>query len=172
MLTRRHGRAAVIRLVVCPSLILLLVGCTGSSGQPSSAGTSAATEPAASATPAAGMCTRAEIKAAISRFFVVWNHRDAVALGWLFTADAVLEMATKHQDTLRRSEWTSVGGLGARPMIAAFCAAPMAAGGETVSSRHLGRPERRRGGRWRLCHHRGEVCRRHGTANGGIEVRL
>jgi hypothetical protein len=45
----------------------------------------------------------------------------AAALGWLFTADGDLDMATKDQDTLASGAWDSAGGgPGARGMIAAF----------------------------------------------------
>lgn len=118
MLTRRRGQAAATRLVVFPALILFLVGCTGSSGHPSRAGSPAAAEHrAASPTPAARVCTGAEIKAAIRSFFEAWDHRDAAALARLFTADGVLDMATKRQDTLHGHVWASAGGRG---MIAAF----------------------------------------------------
>jgi len=121
MVTRRCGRAAVAGLVAFPALMLSVAGCTGSSGQPSSAGSPrAAARGAASSTPAAGVCTRAEIKGAISRFFGAWNHRDAAALGRLFTVDGVLDMATKHQDTLAGGGWASVGGTSARLAVAAF----------------------------------------------------
>lgn len=120
MVTRWRGRAAVARLVVFRPWFCL-AGCTGSSGQPSSAGSPAATERiAALPTPAARVCKGAEIKAGISHFFGAWNHRNASALGRLFTADGVLDMATKHQDTLHRHEWTGVGGLRPRRLIAAF----------------------------------------------------
>jgi len=121
MVTRLRGRAAVGGLVIVPALILSLAGCTGSSGQPSPAGSPVATErSAAVGTSAASVCTGPEAKTAISRFFDAWNHRNAAALGRLFTADGVLDMATKHQDTLHGHDWASVGGLGARRMIAAF----------------------------------------------------
>jgi ketosteroid isomerase-like protein len=104
--------------VVCPALILSIAGCTGSSGHPSSAGSPAATERrAALPTAAAGVCEGAEIKAAIRSFFDAWDHRDAAALGRLFTADGVLDMATKHQDTIAGQGWASAGGRG---VIAAF----------------------------------------------------
>jgi hypothetical protein len=121
MVSRRRGRAAIGGLVVCPALILSLAGCTGGSGRPSPAASPPATERGAvPGTPAARVCTRPEDKTAISRFFADWNHRDAAALGRLFTADGLLDMATKHQDTLHKHMWASVGGLGARRLIAAF----------------------------------------------------
>jgi hypothetical protein len=118
MVSGQQGRAAVVGLVAFPAVMLSIAGCTGSSGQPSSAGSPRVTARSGpSGTPAAGVCTRPEIKAAISHFFDAWNHHDAAALGWLFTADGVLDMATKHQDTLTGHEWASAGG---RRMIAAF----------------------------------------------------
>jgi hypothetical protein len=67
------------------------------------------------------VCTAVQIKAAIGDFFGDWNHRDAAALGRLFTADGDLDMATKDQDTLASGAWDSAGGgPGARGMIAAF----------------------------------------------------
>lgn len=122
MVIRLRGRAAVAGLVTVPALILSLTSCTGSSGPPSPAGSTAATEVSAAAdTPTARACTGPEAKTAISRFFAAWNHRNAAALGRLFTADGVLDMATKHQDTQHRHEWASAGGgPGARRMIAAF----------------------------------------------------
>lgn len=121
MVTRWQGLDAVVGLVVFPALLLSVIGCTGSSGQPSPAGSPrAAARSAISSTPAASVCTRAEVWSAISGFFDAWNHHDAAALGRLFTVDGVLDMATKHQDTLTGQGWASVGGLGARGMIAAF----------------------------------------------------
>ena len=118
MVTRQQGLAAIVGLVAFPALMLCVVGCTGSSGQSSSAGSPrAAARSAASSTPAASVCTRAEVKAAISHFFGAWNHHDAAALGRLFTVDGVLDMAIKHQDTLTGHGWASAGGRG---MIAAF----------------------------------------------------
>jgi hypothetical protein len=122
MVSRR--RAALAGLVIFPGLVLVLplAGCTGSSGSPHAAGSPAATQRGpASATPAARVCTAAQIKAAIGDFFGDWNHRDAAALGRLFTADGDLDMATKDQDTLASGAWDSAGGgPGARGMIAAF----------------------------------------------------
>ena len=117
-------RAALAGLVIFPVLVLVvpLAGCTGSSGSPHAAGTPAGTQRVpASATPAASVCTAAQIKAAIGDFFGDWNHGDAAALGRLFTADGDLDMATKDQDTLASGAWDSTGGgPGARGMIAAF----------------------------------------------------
>lgn len=116
---------------------LLLTGCTGSSGGPPGAGTPTATaRGAGSPIPAASVCTRAEIRAAISQFFAAWNHRDAAALGRLFTADAAFALATKHQDSLHRAEYTTVGGLGARRLIAAFAERQWRLG-EKLSYRHI-----------------------------------
>jgi len=124
MVTRRPGRAAVAGLVVFPALILSLAGCTGSSGQHSPAGSPAAGASSPAPGTAAGrVCTRAEIRTAISGFFGAWNHRDAAALVRLFSADGELDMATKHQDTLGGppNSWSSAGGgPGARGQIAAF----------------------------------------------------
>jgi hypothetical protein len=121
MVTRRQGLAAVVGLVAFPALTLSVISCTGSSGQPSSAESPrTAVRSTVSSTPAADMCTRAEVRAAISDFFDAWNHHDAATLGRLFTVDGVLDMATKHQDTLNGQGWASAGGLGARGMIAAF----------------------------------------------------
>src|SRR5215831_16814419 len=121
MVTRLQGLAAMAGLVAVPALLLCVIGCTGSPGQPSPAGSPGAAAPSAAASaPAASVCTRAEVKAAISGFFDAWNHQDAAALGRLFTADGALDMATKHQDTLHRGEWAGIGGLGARGAIAAF----------------------------------------------------
>jgi hypothetical protein len=118
MVTRQRGLAAIAGLVAFPALMLSVIGCTGSPGQPSPAGSPRAPAPSAvSSTPAAIVCTRAEVKAAISHFFGAWNHRDAAALGRLFTVDGVLDMATKHQDTVTGHDWASAGGRG---MIAAF----------------------------------------------------
>ena len=117
MVSRRRGRAAA-GLVVLPALILSLAGCTGSSGRPSSAGSPAATERSVAAgVPEHRVCTRAEIHAAMSRFFDAWNHRDAAALARLFTTYGVLDMATKTQGA---GEWTTTGGPGAGRLIAAF----------------------------------------------------
>ncbi|MGH3195683.1 MAG: hypothetical protein ACRDOH_28915 [Streptosporangiaceae bacterium] len=122
MVSRR--RAAIAGLVIFPVLVLVLplAGCTGSSGTPHAAGNPAGTQRGpASATPAASVCTAAQIKAAIGDFFGDWNHRDAAALGRLFTADGDLDMATKDQDTLASGAWDSAGGgPGTRGMIAAF----------------------------------------------------
>jgi hypothetical protein len=118
MITRQQGLAAMAGLVAFPALLLSVIGCTGSPGQPSSAESpGAAARNAASSAPAASVCTRAEVKAAISGFFDAWNHHDAAALGRLFTANGILDMATKHQDTLHRHVWASASGRG---MIAAF----------------------------------------------------
>ncbi len=118
MVTRRLGPAAIAGLVAFPALMLSVAGCTGSSGQPPPAGgPGTAAGSAAAGAPAASVCTRAEVKAAISGFFDAWNRRDAAALGRLFTVDAVLDMATKHQDTLTGQGWASASG---RAMIAAF----------------------------------------------------
>jgi len=118
MVTRQRGLAAIAGLVAFPALMLSVTGCTGSSGQPTPAGgPGAAARGAASGAPAASVCTRAEVKAAISGFFEAWNRRDAAALGRLFTVDGVLDMATKHQDTLTGQGWASASGRG---MIAAF----------------------------------------------------
>jgi hypothetical protein len=92
MVTRQRGLVAIVGLVAFPALLLSVTGCTGSSGQPSPAGGPGAA--------AGGVCTRAEVKAAISGFFQAWNRRDTAALGRLFTVDGVLDMATKDQDTL------------------------------------------------------------------------
>jgi hypothetical protein len=117
-------RAALAGFVIFGVLVLVLplAGCTGSSGSPRAAGSPAATQRGpASATPAASVCTATQIKAAIGHFFGDWNHRDAAALGSLFTADGDLDMATKDQDTLASGAWDSAGGgPGARGMIAAF----------------------------------------------------
>lgn len=135
-ITRWHGRAAA-GLVVPLALILFLAGCTGSSGRPPAAGSPPATGAGVgSPTPAASVCTRAQITAAIGDFFAAWNHRDAAALGRLFTADGVLDMATKHQDTLHESEYTSTGGLGARRLIGAFAERQWRLG-EKLSYRHI-----------------------------------
>jgi hypothetical protein len=124
MVTRRPRRAAVAGLVVFPAMVLSLAGCTGSSGRHSPAGSPAAgASSPAPGTAAASVCTRAEIRTAISDFFGTWNHRHAAALGRLFSADGELDMATKHQDTLGGppNTWSSVGGgPGARGQIAAF----------------------------------------------------
>jgi hypothetical protein len=118
MVTQQQGRAAIAGLVAVAALMVSVIGCTGSPGQPARAGSRGATaRSAASSTVAASVCTRAEVKAAISRFFGAWNHHAAPALGRLFTVDGVLDMATKHQDTLTGHAWASVGGRG---MIAAF----------------------------------------------------
>jgi hypothetical protein len=114
MVSRRRGRAVVAGLVAVLALTFSVIGYTGS------AGTRASTERGvASGTPAASVCTRAGIKAAISHFFDAWNHRDAAALGRLFTVDGVLDMTTKHQG-LKWHEWASVGGPGGRRLIADF----------------------------------------------------
>src|SRR5215467_7754958 len=121
MVTRLQGLAAMAGLVAVPALLLCVIGCTGSPGQPSPAGSpGAVARSAAASAPVASVCTRAEVKAAISGFFDAWNHQDEAALGRLFTADGVLDMATKHQDSLHGHEWASIGGLGARGAIAAF----------------------------------------------------
>ena len=118
MVTRLQGLAAMAGLVAVPALLLCVIGCTGSPGQPSPAGSpGAAARSAAASAPVASVCTRTEVKAAISGFFDAWNHQDAAALGRQFTVDGVLDMATKHQG---RHEWASIGGLGARRAIAAF----------------------------------------------------
>jgi hypothetical protein len=125
MVTRRPGRAAVAGLVVFPALILSLASCTGSSGQqhfPAGSPAAAPSSPAPGSA-AASLCTRAEIRTAISGFFGAWNHRDAAALGRLFSAGGELDMATKHQDTLGGppNTWASAGGgPGAPGQIAAF----------------------------------------------------
>lgn len=92
---------------------------------------------AASSTPAASACTRAKIKVAISHFFYTWNHRDAAALERLFTLDGVFEMATKHQNTFTGHTWASVGGPGARRMIAGFAERQWRLG-EKLSYRGIG----------------------------------
>jgi len=133
MVSRRRGRAAA-GLVVLPALILSLAGCTGSSGGPSSAGSPAATEPSVAAgVPEHRVCTRAEIHAAMSRFFDAWNHRDAAALALLFTTYGVLDMATKTQGA---GEWTTTGGPGAGRLIAAFAERQWRLG-ETLSYRSI-----------------------------------
>jgi hypothetical protein len=115
-------RAALAGFVLVPVLVLPLAGCTGSSGSPHAAGSSPARQRGpASATPTASVCTATQIQAAIGHFFGDWNHRDATALGQLFTASGDLDMATKDQDTLASGAWDSAGGgPGARGMIAAF----------------------------------------------------
>jgi hypothetical protein len=122
MVSRR--RAVLAGLVIFPVLVLVLplAGCTGSSGSPHPAKSPAATQRGpAPATSAARVCTAAQITAAIGDFFGDWNHRDAAALGRLFTADGDLDMATKDQDTQASDAWDSAGGgPGARGMIAAF----------------------------------------------------
>ncbi len=117
MVTRQRGLAAMAGLVAFPALLLSVIGCTGSPGQPSAGSPGAAAPSAASSAPAASVCTRAAVKAAISGFFDAWNHHDAAALGRLFTANGILDMAAKHQDTLHRHAWASASG---RAMIAAF----------------------------------------------------
>jgi hypothetical protein len=114
MVSGRRGRAVVAGLVAVLALAFSVIGCTGS------AGTRATTERGvASGRPAASVCTRAGIKAAIAHFFDAWNHRQAAALGRLFTVDGVLDMTTKHQG-LQWHEWASVGGPGGRRLIADF----------------------------------------------------
>ena len=123
VVTRRRGRAAFAGLVVVPALLVLLAGCTGSPGPHPRAGSTAAGESsAAPGTPAASVCTRIVIRAAISDFFGAWNHRDATALGRLFTADGELDLTTKHQDAVDGTDsWSSTGGgARAREQIAAF----------------------------------------------------
>ena len=133
MVSRRRGRAAA-GLVVLPALIVSLAGCTGSSGRPSAAGSPAATGPSvASGVPEYMVCTRAEIHAAMSRFFDAWNHRDAAALARLFTTYGVLDMATKTQGA---GEWTTTGGPGAGRLIAAFAERQWRLG-ETLSYRSI-----------------------------------
>jgi hypothetical protein len=114
MVSRGRGPAVAAGLVAVLALTFSVIGCTGS------AGTRAAPDrDVASGTPAASVCTRAGIKAAISHFFGAWNHRDAAALERLFTVDGVLDMTTKHQG-LQTHEWASVGGPGGRRRIADF----------------------------------------------------
>jgi hypothetical protein len=91
------------------------------------------------------VCKGTEIKAAISHFFGAWNHRNAAVLGRLFTADGVLDMATKHQDTLHRHVWTGEGGLGARRLIAAFAERQWRLG-EKLSHRDISTVARPNGG--------------------------
>ena len=111
MVSRR--RAALAGLVIFPALVLPLAGCTGSSGSPHAAGTPAAMQRGpAPVTPAAMVCTAAQIKVAIGDFFGDWNHRDAAALGRLFTASGDLDMATKDQDTVASGAWGSAQGYG------------------------------------------------------------
>ena len=133
MVSRRRGRAAA-GLVVLPALIVSLAGCTGSSGRPFAAGSPAATgRSVASGVPEYMVCTRAEIHAAMSRFFDTWNHRDAAALALLFTTYGVLDMATKTQGA---GEWTTTGGPGAGRLIAAFAERQWRLG-ETLSYRSI-----------------------------------
>ncbi len=136
MVTRQRGLAAMAGLVAFPALLLSVIGCTGSPGQPSAGSPGAAAPSAASSAPAASVCTRAAVKAAISGFFDAWNHHDAAALGRLFTANGILDMAAKHQDTLHRHVWASASGRDDR----CLCRTAVAPGGKTVPPRPDGRP--------------------------------
>lgn len=123
MVTGRLGRATFAWLVVFPALILSLAGCTGSSGPRSPAGkTAARASSAAPGTPAAVVCTRVDIRAAISDFFGAWNGRDAAALGRLFAVDGEFDLTTEHQDAVGGVDsWSAAGGgAGARRQIVAF----------------------------------------------------
>jgi hypothetical protein len=121
MVSRRRAALAGLVVVLALVLVLPLASCTGSPGSLHAAASSAGPHGPASGTSAARVCTAVQIKAAIGDFFGDWNHRDAAALGRLFTADGDLDMATKDQDTLASGAWDSAGGgPGARGMIAAF----------------------------------------------------
>jgi hypothetical protein len=112
---RSHGLAGILGLAV--TLIVSAAGCTASPPRPPAAnsptqGTAIGSSRAA--------CTRTEITAAVARFFGRWNQHDTAAFGQLFDANGVLDMATKHQDTLAgHGAWVSSGGQDA---IKAFAA--------------------------------------------------
>jgi hypothetical protein len=56
-------------------------------------------------------CTRTEITAAVARFFGRWNQHDTAAFVQLFDANGVLDIATKHQDTLAgHGAWSAAAG--------------------------------------------------------------
>lgn len=108
--------------MVLAALTTSVAGCTGSAGSPGphspAASSPAVTGPATPGTPAASICSRKQITAAIRDFFGTWNHRDAPALGRLFAADGELDLTTKHQHAAGGSDaWSSARD---RMQIAAF----------------------------------------------------
>jgi hypothetical protein len=163
---RSHGLAGILGLAV--TLIVSAAGCTASPPRPPAAnsptqGTAIGSSPAA--------CTRTEITAAVARFFGRWNQHDTAAFGQLFDANGVLDMATKHQDTLAgHGAWVSSGGQDA---IKGVRGAPVDTRRETVLPRHLGDHRRRQRGRWRLRRSRpGNLHRRHEAAHDRGQIRL
>lgn len=123
------------RPALCVGLVAFaligVVGCTGGTGRPRPMGTSTPTSQSAVSAPSP--CTRVEIKAGIGRFFDAWNMHDPAAVARLCTIDGVLDMATKHQDTLTGQGWVSAEG---RRMIAAFAERQWRRG-ETLSYRSV-----------------------------------
>jgi len=121
MVTGRCRRAAFGGVAAVAALSV--AGCAGGSGRHSPAGSPAAgAESVAPGRPAASICSRAVIRAAIGGFFGAWNHRDLAALRRLFAPAGELDLTTKYQHAADGTDsWSSAGGgAGASGQIAAF----------------------------------------------------
>jgi hypothetical protein len=113
----RRERTSWVTAGMAAAWLVTGTACTSATGPPSTPAPTSARRTAAAQTPRP--CGKQQIRSATDGFFADWNDHERRSFGQLFRNHGELDMATKHQDTLHDSTWTSAVG---PAQIAAFAA--------------------------------------------------